>query len=467
MRFQTKIFIVFAFLFGAALLLRSYMTYRVQKVQINEMKSDMLNVINVVHFATQRLASEKERDREALTQFITDAVRQHRALDEISVINSNQEIIASSNPQKIGKQFSQVWREKMADGKYHREDTLDWYEVTLPIVKNQKVIGHVQASILLSNAADTLSELYISNIIITIVLFVCISLVSFFVIRRMSAPLRSLAAAARRVAGGDLDVSISQEGRDERTEVAVAFNQMTERLREQRTYEERLRSIERNAILSETAATLAHEIRNPLNMINLTAGRLAHKFQPLDEKQQPEYMALISDLKSQVQYLNDMVSDFLAVGKPLKLRKTTFLLRDLVTQTELLVKQRIVAKDISFSVDVPEEITCIADIEQMRMALINLVNNAIEAAGSGGAVIVSGARENGAVVLKVSDNGPGIAAEEAERIFEPYYTKRSGGTGLGLTLVRRIVEEHGGKVSAENLPSGGARFIVTIPQKGE
>jgi signal transduction histidine kinase len=461
-RFQSKLLLLFALLFAIALLTRSLLTFRFQQQQLAAITSNMRNVTDVVHFATHRLASEQERDRTALNIFITDAVARYDALKEISIVNVHQEIIASSNTQKIGKKHPEIWRDILQEDDFHQEDTLGWYEMAIPIVKDQKVIGQVLASILANDVADSLNELHSRNIVISLSLFLSISLVSFIMIRRMMHPLQNLTIAARRIAQGDFDVALGEKGSGEHAELASAFNVMTGKLRELRNFEERLRGMERHVILSETAATLAHEIRNPLNFINLTAGRLIHKFLPSGESQRKEYCVLIDDLKAQVKYLNDMVNDFLRVGKPLKLHKTPFPAADLIAQTELLLKQQLLAKNITFIPRIPEGLLLNVDVEQMRLVLLNLIGNSIEVAGNSGEVILQGSEDSRTVVLSIRDNGPGIPAEDLEKIFEPYYTRRAGGTGLGLTLARRIIEEHDGRIHAVNNETGGASFVITL-----
>jgi signal transduction histidine kinase len=104
----------------------------------------------------------------------------------------------------------------------------------------------------------------------------------------------------------------------------------------------------------------------------------------------------------------------------------------------------------------------------MKLALLNLVLNAIEAVCENGRIQVAAEEvgESGEILISIQDDGPGIAPEDLNRIFEPYFTKRPGGTGLGLALVRRIVEKHMGKIRAQNLPEGGARFEIRLPAEG-
>lgn len=466
MRYQTRLLILFAFLFATALGTRLFLTWQSQRRQLAEINADIRNVIKVVHFSTHSLHLTEKRDKEVLTRFINDAVADNKALKEISIVNIHQEIVASSDPDKIGKRHTDVWQEAMVKGEFHDEDTLDWYEVSIPIVKDKEVIGQVQASVLVSDASEQLSEINMRNIIITCILFILVSFASYFAIGRISRPLQHLVNAARRVGSGDLGVKVPAGGTDEYAEVATAFNIMTEKLLEQKKIEDRLREMERRAILSETAATLAHEIRNPLNLVNLTAGHLSRKFVPDSPQQRESYITLIENLKAQVKHLNNMVNDFLAVGKPMKLKKSTFSPAGLVGQVEMLVKQELLKKKITLETRVPEDLEFHADPEQMRLVLLNIVLNAIHVSPEGEIILITAAIRQDAAVFHIIDRGAGLHPGDFEKVFEPYFSKTPGGTGLGLTLARRIVEEHGGRITVENVEEKGACFTISIPMKG-
>jgi signal transduction histidine kinase len=131
----------------------------------------------------------------------------------------------------------------------------------------------------------------------------------------------------------------------------------------------------------------------------------------------------------------------------------------------MLVKQQMMAKSIRFEMTGEQWEEIFADLEQMRLVILNLLLNAIEAVPNKGRISINVKREEsaGRLVILVRDTGPGIPEEYLERIFEPYFTKRPGGTGLGLALARRIVEEHDGKIKATNHPDGGAQFEISLP----
>jgi signal transduction histidine kinase len=159
-----------------------------------------------------------------------------------------------------------------------------------------------------------------------------------------------------------------------------------------------------------------------------------------------------------------MVGEFLVIGRPSRLKKTRFSLAELFDHLLVIVKQQLVAKQIALNINGDATLEINADIEQMRLVFLNLILNAIEAVSMSGVISVNvmGA-EGDRIQIQIVDNGPGIAEENLERIFDAYFSKREGGTGLGLALARRIVEEHGGTIKAGNSAIGGAKFDIVLP----
>jgi polar amino acid transport system substrate-binding protein len=254
-------------------------------------------------------------------------------------------------------------------------------------------------------------------------------------------------------------------GNLEEGEMAASFNHMAQKLLEQRQMEERLFALERRAILSELGANLAHEIRNPLNLMNLTLHHLGKTFKPTDREREESFLKLISSLKTEVQHVNGIVSDFLTLGRSTKPAKKRFRLKEMVDEISIRLHQQIAIKGLRLDLDCPDDVELEADQEQIRLVLFNLFLNSIDIVPSGTSIWFSASQSQAKTEVEcaVSDEGPGIDPEDLEQVFEPYYTKRAGGMGLGLTLVRRIVEEHGGEIKALNRSEGGAEFRFTVP----
>jgi signal transduction histidine kinase len=470
MRFQTKLMAVFILLLLSVVGLMAFFNFQNAKKLLGEVEQDMQEIVNTVHFSTRKLSTEKGPDREFLEKFIEE-FKAKKGVKEVSIVSNRHEVIASSNPKRIGRKDQGLsGKEIVVQEEFGVPDSLREgghrlrYEVRMPLIRDDRVIGLVQTSIALTDFRALLREAYVKNLGIALTALLVACGASFFIIFRLNKPIRSLSAAADRVSFGDLTVKIPDLGSDEMGRLASSFNGMIAKLVERQTLEDRVRGLERQAILAELASTLAHEIRNPLNLINLTADHLGDQFQPEEAERRIDYQGLVGSLKSEVKHLNQVVGDFLALGRPHKLNKADFHLESLLEQVEMMVKQHLATKGIRFSIDCPEDLGITADQEQIRLVLLNLLLNSIEAVGPGGRIRIRARLDDvGALSLAIIDDGKGVEPENLELIFEPYFTKRPGGTGLGLALVRRILEEHGGRIEARNNPDGGLTMEINMP----
>ncbi len=470
MRFQTKLLIIFVLFLIIGVGLMLVISIRSERKIIDQVETDLRNIVHTVHVSNQKLSAMKGPDREALEKFIAE-VKGNKAVKEVSIVSSTAQIVASSNPKKVGQHRALDGKEVVVQEHFGIIDSTgrhNRYDVRIPIKRDSKIIGLVQTSVVTNDYRYLLQELQEKNMIIAGVALIFAFCASFFALWRLNKPLHQLSIAAEHVASGDLTVQLTSKNSneaDEVTRLTKSFNTMTRKLLAQKELEDKLRVLERRGILAEMAANLAHEIRNPLNLINLTADHLGHEYKPLDDTRQKVYNELIGALKAEVQHLNKMVDDFMNIGRPSKLKKTRFTLHDLFEQVQILVKQHMIAKSIRFEVTGAPDEEIFADLEQMRLVILNLLLNAIEAVPGKGRIVIHVKRDESlfALVITVRDNGPGIPEEYLERIFEPYFTKRPGGTGLGLALARRIVEEHDGKIKATNHPDGGAQFEISLP----
>ena len=218
---------------------------------------------------------------------------------------------------------------------------------------------------------------------------------------------------------------------------------------------------ERLAALGEMAAGLAHEIRNPLGSIQLFASLLER-----DLNDRPGLQATASKISRGVRSLDRLVSAVLAFAGDVALVCREVAVATLFSEAVDLTAAAIERHQIDLHVDVsPTELNVWADPEQLRQVVGNLLLNAVQAVGDQGCVELRARRldTESAVEITVADDGPGIAPELLDRVFNPFFTTRDAGTGLGLAIVHRIVESHAGSVVAGNRPTGGAVFRVTLP----
>jgi nitrogen fixation/metabolism regulation signal transduction histidine kinase len=296
-------------------------------------------------------------------------------------------------------------------------------------------------------------------------LFAAIAL-AFFLAARLAKPLLMLAEGTRAVAAGDMTPRAVLETDDELGVLTRSFNEMTVQLEQARIERE---AAQRAAVWGEVARRLAHEIKNPLTPIQLSAERLQMK---LANKLDGDSAAMLGratrTIVEQVEAMKNMVNDFRdyarlppPVAKPLDLNALIAEVLDLYADGPIA---------ITTELD-PILPPVFADADQIRQVLHNLIKNASEAAhekvGAGetatAAVTVS-TRLNGRMAkLCVADNGPGFPPQILQHAFEPYVTTKPKGTGLGLAIVQKIVGDHGGTITLANQTAGGAEVSVQLP----
>ena len=299
------------------------------------------------------------------------------------------------------------------------------------------------------------------------VLFVT-TLVTGFFVWRFTRPIKELSTAARQVAGGDFDVRVPADRLDEMGTLASAFNEMTAKLGRARELEMQLHQAEKGAVVGRLAAAIAHEIRNPLNYINLTLDHLRSSFAPGDEKKKATFTQLTDQLKTEVARINRHITDFLKYSRPSKLDLQDVDIRVEAEDSLRLIEGRAHECGIKTSIVQDGALPRVmADRESLRSVFTNLVINAVEAIdGEGGTVSVklSNAEPN-FVKVEVVDSGCGIAAHDISKVFEPYFSTKDTGTGLGLAIVKKAVDDHGGTISVASKEGGGTTFTIILPAK--
>jgi len=299
------------------------------------------------------------------------------------------------------------------------------------------------------------------------VLFVT-TLVTGFFVWRFTRPIKELSTAARQVAGGRFDVQVPADRLDEMGTLASAFNEMTAKLARARELESQLHQAEKGAVVGRLAAAIAHEIRNPLNYINLTLDHLRSSFAPPDPEKRATFVQLTDQLKTEVARINRHITDFLKYSRPSKLDLQNVDLRAEAEDALRLVEGRAEECGIKTNIVQDGELpTVFADRESLRSVFTNLVINAVEAIdGEGGSVSIklSNAEPN-SVKVEVIDSGCGIDAGDISKVFEPYFSTKDTGTGLGLAIVKKAVDDHGGTISVASRKGSGTTFTIILPAK--
>ena len=292
------------------------------------------------------------------------------------------------------------------------------------------------------------------------------TIVAAVLVWRFTRPLNELSRGTQRVAAGDFSFRIpSADRRDEIGRLAATFNEMITQLGRMRELESQVKQAEQSAVIGRLASAIAHEIRNPLNYINLTLDHLRTSLAPSDPQKRAHVEKLTLQLKAEVARINTRITEFLKYTRPanldlrpLDLRET---LRDALRMVEMQAAESSVETRFEEDGRVPR---VLGDRESLRSLFTNLIINGMHAMeGRGGRLTVGLSSENGRARVRISDTGSGIDPEHLPKIFEPYFSTKETGTGLGLAIAKKAVDEHDGAIRVESKPGEGTTFTVEIP----
>jgi nitrogen-specific signal transduction histidine kinase len=237
--------------------------------------------------------------------------------------------------------------------------------------------------------------------------------------------------------------------------------------------EERERLRDRLASLGEMAAGIAHELKNPLAGIEVMAGLLRRQV-----PDSPDAQSLLADIISEAKLANAIVVEMLEFVRPIRLQMESTDLREVLQQSVTLAEAKAPRGDINLALDLDRDLPTIdGDFHQLCQVFSNLLINAFEALEGRGQITIRAAGEvvepdpafsdapmpSHAVIVDVLDNGPGVPAELSDRVFVPFFTTKPKGSGLGLPIVRKIVDAHEGRIDLSSSAEAGTRFRVTLP----
>jgi signal transduction histidine kinase len=279
-------------------------------------------------------------------------------------------------------------------------------------------------------------------------------------------PLKKLVAGTKRIGSGDYSHRVAVSSRDELGLLALEFNSMATAIEER---EHRLIRSERMAAAGQIASHITHEIRNPLSSISLNTELLEEELEGAVEAERlAEARNLCQAMRREVDRLTDITEEYLRFARlprpHLEPEDLNEILLNLLSfmATELREKRVEVVSDLAQRLPQVE-----ADENQLRQAFLNLLRNAGEAmAAGGGSLTVSTRAESGTVEVKIADTGLGIDEEFLPKVFEPFFSTKETGTGLGLALTQQIIQEHGGTIDVLSVRDRGTVFTVRLPARG-
>jgi signal transduction histidine kinase len=347
------------------------------------------------------------------------------------------------------------------------------YEVVLPMNLNGEPFGSIRLGLSTTLLRRELNSALRQSLTLAALALPLAWLVAWALARLMLKPLRSLTREVGRLARGEFEIVPSRAAHDEFQDLSAELQRLGQQLEADRvamlserahvTVQSLVSYSQRLAALGRLTSGVAHEVKNPLNamMIHLELVKERLDAPTLEVRQSLDVIG------GEIRRLDRVVQGFLRFMRPHELLLKAIEVATLVQSAVVLVEAEWQSQGIRFAVEVAPGLPTIeADEELLRQALLNLIQNACQAMPRGGFVTVGARVEGHTLCLEVTDEGGGIAPDEVERIFTLYYTTRPDGTGIGLSVVYRIVQMHDGSIDVRSELGRGTTMTVRLPLRG-
>ncbi|HBG04961.1 MAG: two-component sensor histidine kinase [Geobacteraceae bacterium GWC2_58_44] len=467
MRLNTKLVMIMLTMLVIAMLILFVLNQFSQNDLVEEIQESSTVVSKAIQLSVEDLTSETEAESSRLMEYLQEA--RNRGVNEINIINNDGEIINSSDPARVGKKQEIKKLEKGLKASRRQGgsgSSLKPYDLVVPVIVGDEQLGYVQVNLLLDNIRDIQHANFVKRLAATSVVFLIGMFVTIFLARKYTSPIHRLATGVKNVSAGDLSVTFHAKSGDEIGELAENLNELVEKLKEKELLEKRLYEAEHLSKVGQLAAGIAHEIRNPLNYISLAIDHLKSELLPSCPEKGGELESIANNIKEEVRKANYMVLNFMNYGRPLKLRLQQISYRELIDKAMPIMQDRLKEQRIEVLRDIPDDLpSMLVDPELMRNCLCNFITNGAQSMPDGGRITLGANldREAGALHLTFSDQGVGIEPQDLEKVFQPYFTTKEAGIGLGLAITERIVKEHGGSLEVKSRKGEGTTFTVNLP----
>src|SRR5437870_942936 len=363
-RLTTKLMVMMLTLLALSLTASVFRSHMAQQALIADIEESIHDLSNATAVSLEQLSGEPDAGQ--LQKLLSRLVR--KGVKEIKLLDVEKEVVASSPPQPTGRKMEST---VVKGGQ--RE-----YNVTAPLVDGTDVLGYIHVTFTLEDLAKANRATLIKRVTVTLLIFALGILISLYLARKYTHPLRGVVEAAKRVAAGDLTKTIEVEGADEIAELTKSFNEMVEKLRQHRELEERLREAERLSTAGKLASGIAHEIRNPLNFISLSIDHIRSRLSGTPSAGVGEVQILMGNIKDELHRLNGMVENFLTVGRPLALKRTEVDVPALMRDVVELAQHKAIEQGIEILLEQQTGLPHLhVDHAQVKTCLMNVALHAI------------------------------------------------------------------------------------------
>jgi hypothetical protein len=476
--------------------------WRAESQLISQVERHTTDLSTAIQISVEQLTSQGRTTEARLNDYVQRL--QRRGVREISILSNEEEVIASSNPRRVGIRVDSRRKDLLITARLGEEMPGDYpqrtYNLIVPIVVGNQRSGYILISMILDDFAELARINFLKRLIATVLVFGVGMGGAAVLAWTYHKPIFRVVDAARRVAQGHLEERLPVNRRDEIGELNRSFNDMVEGLRQKVDLEARLHRAERLSAIAHLASGIAHEVRNPLSTISMTIGHLAARHAPREPAAREEFQRLTAMMMGEIGRLNEMIESFLRYGKPLKLERRPCDLAALLREVAEAMAPKAEGQRVRLAWTAAPDLPGLwADPALLKSGLVNLALNALQAMPEGGDLSMAarrlaggrgqaaGAGDQGSaagiagtesllqsplpapqpsvdwVEVEVRDTGIGISEENLAKIFEPYFTTKEVGIGLGLALTKKIVEEHGGEIALASAPGKGTVARLRLP----
>ncbi len=465
---KTQLLLIFLFLLLISISSLSIIYMRSEETLMEKMSDNIEDITKAIQISVEELTYRGD-STQRLKGYVD--MFNKKGIKEISIMSDSAEVIASSDPKKIGT------REKLSDkktirkkdlmitarlGEESKSESQRLYNIIVPVSMKGQNIGYTLISLVLDDYSAYQRRNHLKRILSTLFVFSIGIVFSLLIAERYAEPIKKISEASRKVAEGNL-VKISDSERQDEIGVLIrSYNEMVGKLAERMELEEKLKKSEQLSIIGQLSSGIAHEIRNPLNFLSLSIGHIKERILEEEIRDKDDLVMLLDDLIKEIHKVNELIHNFLFLGKPITLRREWVMPETLVHEVLTLVKDKIrEGIDIRLACTSGEPMYC--DVEYVRICVMNLVLNAVQAIEGKGEISIACGIDDGFSVIAVSDTGGGVSDTEHDKIFEPYYSTKKFGIGLGLAITKRFIEEHGGTISIRSEIGKGTTMELRIP----
>jgi signal transduction histidine kinase len=458
-----QLLIVMLFLTLVTMTSLAYIHQRTEEKIFNLVEDQIDDLTKAIEISVEQITAEGKTDEARLFNYI--ARLKKKGIKEVSILSNDQEVILSSNPKRVGTKLSVDKNELIIRANIGEENGLPKkiYNVIVPVVVQNTQKGYIHLSMYLDDFERLSREMHYKRLLITILIFGVGIILSIFISYKYTQPISFLINSAKDIALGK-SLQIKRDFHGELGELVNSFNEMLRHLEAKKELERQMNRLEQQAMLGQLASGIAHEIRNPMNLINLT---LDHIDSINRQKNSGDEIGLhIQRIKEEVRRINHLISNFLDLGRELKLQKidirADILIDDVINTLAPKLREKKIVIEKNYSMPVP---IINVDIDKMKSCLSNIIINSIDAIKEEGKITIAVNGDETTTLLSFSDTGEGIASENIDKIFTPFFTTKKTGIGLGLAITKRIIEAHGGSISAESRIGGGTTIVIKLLRK--